>query len=221
MRGLLLALLLFAAGYAPAAHITDRVVIGLYDKPDLSGEPRRLLGSGTPIEVLARRGSRVRVRLGDGTTGWIEARYVSEETPAAMQLLEARAEIRRLRQRLARQTPQVGVAATDAPLPSAAGVRVGIELAEARARIAELERQLAELPTLREAAAERDELAARLRQVRELLGTDDVAQEAGKIGVAPPYPGRFWGMAGLLLLAGFLAGAALSRWRQRQREAGR
>jgi len=218
MRGSMLVLLLVLCGLAAAAHVTDRLVIGLYETPALEGEPQRLLASGTPIEVLARRADKAQVRLGDGATGWIEARYVSEEKPAAMQLLEARAEIRRLRQRLARATPGEAQAA-DAPLPSAAGVRAGIELARARERIAELERALAELPSLRAAAAERDRLARRLQQVRDLLGVD----AAERVGASPEPRSDviyFWGLAGLLMLAGFVAGVALVKLRLRRRYGG-
>ncbi len=218
MRRGLLVLLLALCGLAAAAHVTDRLVIGLYETPALQGEPQRLLASGTPIEVLARRAGKAQVRLGDGTTGWIEARYVSEEKPAAMQLLEARAEIRRLRQRLARVTPGEAQAA-DAPLPSAAGVRAGIELAKARERIAELEQALAELPSLRAAAAERDRLARRLQQVRDLLG----ANAAERLGASPAprsgdvYP---WVLGVGLMLVGFVAGAVLVKLRLRRRYGG-
>ena len=218
MRRGLLVLLLALCGLAAAAHVTDRLVIGLYETPALQGEPQRLLASGTPIEVLARRAGKAQVRLGDGTTGWIEARYVSEEKPAAMQLLEARAEIRRLRQRLAGVTPGAEKAA-DAPLPSAAGVRAGIELARARERIAELEQALAELPSLRAAAAERDELARRLQQVRDLLGAE--AAEGGASSPASRSGADYsWSLAGLLMLAGFVAGVALVKLRLRRRYRG-
>ncbi len=218
MRGGLLVLLLAFCGLAAAAHVTDRLVIGLYETPALQGEPQRLLASGTPIEVLVRRADKAQVRLGDGTTGWIEARYVSEEKPAAMQLLEARAEIRRLRQRLARATPGEAQAA-DAPLPSAAGVRAGIELARARERIAELEQALAELPSLRAAAAERDRLARRLQQVRELLGVD-AAEKAGPFPELHRGVVSSWGLAGLLVLGGFVAGVVLVKLRLRRRYGG-
>ncbi|WP_081999737.1 TIGR04211 family SH3 domain-containing protein [endosymbiont of unidentified scaly snail isolate Monju] len=198
-RGLLV-LLLALCGLAAAAHVTDRLVIGLYETPALQGEPQRLLASGTPIEVLARRAGKAQVRLGDGTTGWIEARYVSEEKPAAMQLLEARAEIRRLRQRLA-------------------GVRAGIELARARERIAELEQALAELPSLRAAAAERDELARRLQQVRDLLGAE-AAEGVASSPASRSGADYSWSLAGLLMLAGFVAGVALVKLRLRRRYRG-
>ncbi|BAN68054.1 hypothetical protein EBS_0059 [endosymbiont of unidentified scaly snail isolate Monju] len=200
MRRGLLVLLLALCGLAAAAHVTDRLVIGLYETPALQGEPQRLLASGTPIEVLARRAGKAQVRLGDGTTGWIEARYVSEEKPAAMQLLEARAEIRRLRQRLA-------------------GVRAGIELARARERIAELEQALAELPSLRAAAAERDELARRLQQVRDLLGAE-AAEGVASSPASRSGADYSWSLAGLLMLAGFVAGVALVKLRLRRRYRG-
>lgn len=205
-------LLCLWASLTTAAHITDKLVVGLYGKADLSGKPDRLLTSGTPVEVLEEQEDKARVRLGDGTIGWIEARYVSEAKPAAMALLEARAEIRRLKHQLqsVRGAPDT---APPPPLPSAEKARLGLELGKARQRIAELEQSLAELPRLQAAARERDELAERLHAVREALGLETVPGTPTAASHAPLAEGtdwrldwRLWLGAGGLLLFGFLSG---------------
>ncbi len=197
----LLIILLGLCGPSAATHVTDRLVIGLYEAPALKGEPQRLLAGGTPIEVLARSAGKARVRLGDGTTGWIEARYISEEKSAAMQLLEARIEIRRLHQRLADVTSVEGKT-KDAPLPSVA-VRTGIEFDRARERIAELKRSL-------------DKLAKRLQQIYDLPG---VKAPERRVAFPVSYDGAgyLWGLSGFLVLAGFVAGVALVKLRLRRR----
>ncbi|RMG34414.1 MAG: TIGR04211 family SH3 domain-containing protein [Gammaproteobacteria bacterium] len=177
-RTLSAALLCLLAGLASAAHITDKLVIGLYEQPDLSDKPKRLLTSGTPIEVLEQKKGKARVRLGDGITGWIEARYVSEAKPAAMALLEAQAEIRRLKKQLEKPGMVQGTSDTR-PLPSAEKTRLGLELGKARERIAELERSLADLPRLEAAVKERDALAARLEAIREALGDERKSTQTG------------------------------------------
>jgi hypothetical protein len=90
-----------AAVAADAAHITDKLLAGLYAEPQLAEQPVQLLPSGTPVEVLASREGFRRVRLGDGTEGWVEARYLSEEKPARAMLLEAQARLARLEAELA------------------------------------------------------------------------------------------------------------------------
>lgn len=210
-------LLLLLSGLAGAAHITDKLVVGLYAGQKLDGEPLQLLTSGTPVEVLKRAKGVVQVRLSDGTRGWLEARYVSDEKPAAMKLLEAQAELRRLKARLKAGGDEGK--AEDAPLPSVEQVHAGLALNQARARIAELEAQLTELPQLRAAARECDESKARLEQVREIVGVAP--------GQAPPPPeetlwDRYlpWVVAGLMGLIGFAAGVGFIDYRIRRRYGG-
>ncbi len=73
-----------------AAHITDRLAVGLYAgaKDD---EPERILTSGTPLEVLERGQRLCRVRMGNGFEGWLECQYLSDEKPARAMLVEAQA----------------------------------------------------------------------------------------------------------------------------------
>ncbi len=210
-------LLLCLSGLAAAAHITDKLVVGLYAQPSLEGEPQRLLTTGTPLEVLKRGKGVLQVRLADDTRGWVEARYVTDEKPAAMMLLEARAEIRRLKAELdARQ-------GRTTPLPSLADARAEQQLAAARARIQALEKDLAELPALRRAAQERDRLKARIDELRRLLGVQVAArQEAETARRELPLWKRYlpWIVAGLLALLGFAAGVAFIDWRIRKRYGG-
>jgi len=98
------ALLLFAllcfVGAAGAAHITDKLAVGLYDTPKRAGEPARVLISGTPVEILQRNDRFCEVRLGDGQEGWLECRYASDEKPARSMLVEAQADNGQLRKQL-------------------------------------------------------------------------------------------------------------------------
>lgn len=202
-----------------AAHITDKLVVGLYADQKLDGEPRQLLTTGTPVEVLKRAKDAIRVRLADDTRGWLEARYVSEEKPAAMKLLEVQAELRTLRTRLEAKGPGSGAPAES--LPSAERIRAGLALNEARARIAELEQQLGNLPQVRAAIEERDELRQRMEQVREIVGGTGLASKAGET------PGESlwdrylpWVVAGLMAAVGFAAGVGFIDHRIRRRYGG-
>lgn len=81
---------LILAGATRAAHITDKLAVGLHDAPE-DETPRRVLTSGTPLEILDRRGRFCNVRLGDGDGGWLECRYVTDEKPARAMLVETQA----------------------------------------------------------------------------------------------------------------------------------
>ena len=128
MRQATLLLMLLLALPVFGASITDRLLVGLYAEPDASGEPLRLLKSGTPLESLERRGQFTLVRLGDNSEGWVESRYITDQKSARMQLLELQARYGAQRNRLRdaesllvklqrQPSPETGEAA--APTPSA------------------------------------------------------------------------------------------------------
>jgi hypothetical protein len=79
-----------AAGWG--AHVTDKMAVGLYASPK-DESPQRVLISGEPLEIVDRSGPLCRVTLGDGDTGWLECRYVTDEKPARVMLVEAQARI--------------------------------------------------------------------------------------------------------------------------------
>lgn len=101
-KGLLLALLMGAVlvGTAQGARITDKLLAGLYPDPDSAGQPTRVLPSDTPLERLEKRGDFTRVRLGDGSEGWVESRFITDEKPARIMLLELQAKNSQLQQQL-------------------------------------------------------------------------------------------------------------------------
>ena len=78
------------AGGAGATHITDKLAVGLLEA---RGDeiPKRVLISGTPLEMLERQDNFCRVRLGDGESGWLECRYLTDEKPARVMLVESQA----------------------------------------------------------------------------------------------------------------------------------
>ena len=91
MRGCCLLLLAALAGPAAGAYITDKVTIGLYATPGVSGDPPRALAGGTPVEVLRQQGSYSEVRLPDRQQGWVESRHITQERSAQALLLETQA----------------------------------------------------------------------------------------------------------------------------------
>lgn len=99
MRRILFVLLL-VIGSAQAAHITDKLLVGLYDKPDSSTKPIKVLPSGTPLEILEQKDTFSRVRLGDGMEGWVKSVYISKEKPARAMLLELQAKLGTLQNKL-------------------------------------------------------------------------------------------------------------------------
>lgn len=84
-------ILLLIAPHGGAAYITDKLLAGFYASPDPTSQPLRALPSGTPMEVLEEKGNFSRVRLGDNGQGWVETRFITQEKPVKMMLLELQA----------------------------------------------------------------------------------------------------------------------------------
>lgn len=231
MRFSICLFLLVVLGQAGAAHVTDRLVVGMYAKPSSEGSPLKLLSSGTPLEVLQRRSGFVEVQLADGLKGWVEASYVSEEKPAKAMLLETQARLRHMGLQLATMRAECPAAgeADAAPLVASDGVpntgdaQRREALDEAGARIAQLEQQLAGVHSAGEAQQRLDQLQDRVQQALQLLAEAQRVEPA----VAEPESGyelfmryRIW-IAGLsAVLLGFVAGAAFVDYRFRKRHGG-
>ena len=205
--GLLLSLIALPAY---SAHITDKLVVGLYEKPALKGEPLQLLTSGTPIEVLEKKGEAAKVRLADETQGWIEAGYVTEEKPASMMLLEAQAELRQLK-------AQMGGDAE----PGQEQQSLQQELDAARERIARLEEGQADLLAARMAQSRLEDLRERVQQAVDLLGAKPSTEKLGQqqeAGFIESY--LAWLVGFVMLVVGFVGGAAFIDYRVRKKFGG-
>ena len=172
--GLLALLPMLAA--AETGYVTDRLMLGLHQAEDTSDRPFRSLESGTRFEVLSRDRLYARVRLEDGTEGYVKAAYVVYEPPAKLIVNEAQAEAERL----------------------------GAELAEAKAAFAEpaavIDSLKAETATLESeletATARADELAEENARYQ---------SRAERYQYSLPYT-WVGGAIAVCLIAGFLAG---------------
>ena len=219
----LLILLLCLCAAAHAEHITDELVVGLYGQPALEGEPLQLLTSGTPVEVLDRDKGVIKVRLADDTQGWVEAGYVTDDKPAAMQLLEAQAELRRLK-RLLGDVSGAGAGEGVAPdLASERETRLEEQLQQARERIERLEAGQADLLAARMAQQKLEALRQRVDEAVQLLGGAGEQGDANPGRVNEPDPFELylpWVISGVMLLVGFAAGVGFIDYRIRKRYGG-
>ena len=98
MFGLFVLLPVLAA--AETGYVTDRLMLGLHQAEDTSDRPFRSLESGTAFEILSRDRLYARVRLADGTEGYVKAAYVVDEPPAKLIVNQAQAEAERLTREL-------------------------------------------------------------------------------------------------------------------------
>lgn len=66
---------------AEVAYVSNGLNLGVHEADSLTSTIRTLVPPGTRLEVLEEKGSLVRVRLGDGMEGWVNGRYLTQNTP--------------------------------------------------------------------------------------------------------------------------------------------
>ncbi|HEX22150.1 MAG TPA: TIGR04211 family SH3 domain-containing protein [Chromatiales bacterium] len=104
---LLFTTLLSMALPAHAAFITDRIEVPVYAEKHNQGAVLKKLLSGTQVDILMKDGEFARISARDGTSGWVEFKYISAEKPLGLEYLELRSQYKTLQQELAaaRQAP--------------------------------------------------------------------------------------------------------------------
>ena len=114
---------------AETVYVADRFEIGVHGDTNIDSVIVAVIPSGTPLEVISRKGEFVEVSTPDGTKGWIDARYVVSEKSSAALLAEydakiqvavhalgaARAEVEVLRQRVTELQRDAATAAQSSP----------------------------------------------------------------------------------------------------------
>lgn len=166
---ILLLLLALVPAQLPAAHITDKLIAGLYVEPDDSKDPVKGLPSGTPIETLEEKGDFTLVRLGDGNTGWVESRYITNEKPARVMLLELQARYSTSQEKLRVSEQQLRQLGGDEP---ATGTGESREITGMRQQLTDLKAENELLKSEKEKLAEsvnRDTQQKRIAELEQML----------------------------------------------------
>ena len=221
--------LLLLIGGAQGARITDKLLAGFYEHPDASDKPLRVLPSDTPLERLESSDGFTRVRLGDGSEGWVETRFISNEKSSRIMLLELQAKNSQLQQELRQANQKLKALGSTEGDPSAEDperAELKRQLADARAEIELLKQQTA---TEQAPPSDESEQLANLRQSQQALQArlDRIAALAG----AQPAdtPGATGGIRlsawhlpalGLALLLSFIGGIAFKNHRLAKRYGG-
>jgi ferric-dicitrate binding protein FerR (iron transport regulator) len=90
-------LLVGLAAQGQTLYVTDKLQAVVYAQPSLEGDQVRILESGDAVELVSREGDNARIRLDDGSEGWIAGSYLVVDIPATRQLQALTAENERLR----------------------------------------------------------------------------------------------------------------------------
>lgn len=131
-------LVIFTSARAETLYVAERMRIGLRAEATETGAVVKTVETGTPLEALERVENFVHVRDPQGTAGWAEARYLTPELPARLQMVKLQENLARSRKEAAEARAQIKKAQTAA--------------AEQAARIKTLEQEVADKPATPPAA---------------------------------------------------------------------
>lgn len=67
---------------AEKRYVTDRILLGIHSTADEASELIKSVPSGTELEVIDTVEGFIKIKLADGTEGWVSSGFVMEETPA-------------------------------------------------------------------------------------------------------------------------------------------
>lgn len=190
-----------------SAHITDKLLAGMYLAPNTQQEPIQLLPSGTPVELMGEKDGFVQVQLVDGKTGWVEKRFLSDNKPAKVRLLALQSKYRQLQSTLDAAEKELLEQAKqlEKPVPNAS---LQDELHRAQLEINTLEQRLLERSPSDD-QAETDALI-----LLEPTKAEEELKPTGSMSV-------LWALLSLAcLLAGVFAGIRIQDQRQLKRHGG-
>jgi len=132
---LVLAMLgIFTSARAETLYVAERMRIGLRAEATETGAVVKTVETGTPLEAIERVENFVQVRDPQGTVGWAEARYLTPDAPARLQVVKLQEDLARSRSQTAEAQAQLKKAQAAA--------------AEQAATIKTLEKEAADKPAL-------------------------------------------------------------------------
>jgi hypothetical protein len=125
---------IFTSAQAETLYVAERMRIGLRAEATETGAVVKTVETGTPLEAIERVENFVHVRDPQGTVGWAEARYLTPDAPARLQLVKLQEDLARSRSQTVEAQAQLKKAQTAA--------------AEQAATIKSLEQEVANKPAL-------------------------------------------------------------------------
>lgn len=82
-------LILFAnVASAETMYVTDRILLGVHEQPQEDSVLLKSIVSGTAVDVVSTQGAFSKIKLPNGSTGWVTTGFLKQEKPAVAELDE-------------------------------------------------------------------------------------------------------------------------------------
>ncbi len=98
--------LMAAATQAETVYVIDELKIGLHENPSINSPITKLVPSGTELSVIERSDDLVHVKEPEGTSGWINNKYLVVDKPGKAHVLELEKQIETLESAAANTTQE-------------------------------------------------------------------------------------------------------------------
>jgi len=158
MRRMLLMAWLAALPFAAAAetvYVVDKMYVLIRSAPNEAAPTVKTVESGAAFEVLERAERYTRVRDAQGAEGWVDARHLSAEAPARLQLNKLQEDLKQARVQLAEAQAKLKTAEAALAKEGVKSAGLAQALADKDAQIGALSGQ-AQAETAKQVAAPAD-----------------------------------------------------------------
>ena len=91
-------LAVWSSSQAETMYVTDKLILGVYNNSEGSGQQIRIVRSGAELEVLERVGRYAKVVTDTGEEGWVKSQYLVSQAPAVLRISELEAQLQALRE---------------------------------------------------------------------------------------------------------------------------
>jgi len=91
------------ANAAANRYVTDRIVLDLYEHDTRTSPVLRSIATGTAMTLLETSDQLAKVKLKDGSVGWVDAAFITDEKPIQVLYTELLAKHKRLQAKAASQ----------------------------------------------------------------------------------------------------------------------
>ncbi len=71
---------------AETMYVTDRILLGVHEQPQEDSILLKSIVSGTSVDVISTQGTFSKIKLPDGTQGWVTSGFLKQEQPAVAEL---------------------------------------------------------------------------------------------------------------------------------------
>ena len=169
--------LMAAATQAETVYVIDELKIGLHENPTINSPITKLVPSGTELSVIERSDDLVHVKEPEGTSGWINNKYLVADRPGKAHVLELEKQIETLKSAATNTTQQSEIPDSQKDLVQQLKSE-RLKSGELEASLADIKAKIANVDNSNQFLGDIEELKQENEQLRSQLESSGIEVEA-------------------------------------------